>query len=165
MKSLGFSNLNQPCWLSYSEPILTEQLVVFCNDKDGKWPDSYTGKGVAINYGFAFPKEIFDLIASKKMTLEHPKDNEQSLKFLYQNKVSCYINDKNSIYYTLKSLNYDSNKVYLKAVIENVDGYLGYSHDKKLFPYGDTFIRKFNSLLLKMKKDGEIEAITKSFLK
>lgn len=160
-----YKNEKSRPWLSYSEPILTERLAVFCNDSPGKWPESYKEKAVAINYGFVFPNTIFDLLKDNKMILERPKDNKQSLEYLYINKVSCYINDENSVYYSVKLLGLDKEKIYLKTELTSEDGYLAYSNDKKMYPFGESFIHQFNSILLEMKKNNEIEPIIQKFFK
>ncbi|MES2614361.1 MAG: ABC transporter substrate-binding protein [Bdellovibrionota bacterium] len=152
-------------WLEYSEPILTEQLVVVCSDKDGKWPESYAGKNIVINNGFVLTKEIYNVFAGHDIHQVTSKNNEQGLEFLFQNKASCYLSDKNSIYYSLKQMKLSADKVHLKSVVASIDGHFGYSTDSKKFPFGKEFIKKFNAILLEMKKKGEVEKIVNSVLK
>jgi len=169
---------NQRFYISpYSEPILDEQVVVFCRpDKVAdrqltSWPDDYLGLTIGINEGFALGGQAFwDAVSQEKLTLRPSKGNEASLLNLYKRRTDCYINDRISIRWYINQMIKDGQidrdwQLKLGSVVSTEQGYLGFTNQQpELYPYKQDFIMQFNRHLKRLKQDGTIDRLVVDYL-
>lgn len=160
-------------WLKpYSDPIIKEEVAVFCNKKvmgkpRANFPADYYGLTFANNTGFASGGKVFlEAVESGKIKMEESKSTDTNLKKLASGRVDCYINDKQAILWTLKQLasqgGVDAGAVVESQIISGEEGYIGFSSKRT---EAADFAAKFNKLLEKMKASGEVDAIVKEFAK
>ncbi|WP_187170486.1 substrate-binding periplasmic protein [Salidesulfovibrio onnuriiensis] len=161
-------------WIKpYSDPIIKEEVAVFCNKKvldkpRTKFPEDYYGLLFGNNMGFAAGgKDFTDAVATGKIKMEETKGTDKNLQKLASGRVDCYINDKQAILWSLKQLAADGklmgnpDDVVESQIISGEEGYIGFS--AKLD--AADFAAKFNALLKAMKDSGEVDAIIKEFNK
>lgn len=91
-------------WLSYSEPLHREGMVLFCREdvmKESrpKWPQDYKGLRIGINAGFAVGREEQE---KGLVILEEAHNNEMSVLKLINSRLDCYINDQLAVLNTVK---------------------------------------------------------------
>ncbi|MDG0815543.1 substrate-binding periplasmic protein [Bdellovibrio svalbardensis] len=169
--------LERPFIKDYSTPILKETVVVYAlkdsaNKNKRNWPGDWFGHTVGIFTGTMdiAGREFGEAVKNKKIKIQESNNNEQNLRNLITKKTDAYVNDRNAILYTLKTLKqhgeWPKNAPELEevAVVSEEDGYLAFSMDDKKFPYKKDFIKEFNAAISKMKQNHEIEKITKDYL-
>lgn len=156
----------------YSEPILTENIVVVArknheNDKRKLWPKDWLDKKIGIFLGtidIAGP-ELAKAFRNKEVSVVETKGNEENLLKLGRGEIDVYVNDRIAIFHTLKNLK--KKKMWPKnfseieevAVVSSEQGYLAFSKPDPKFPYQKDLVSKFNKVIKKMKKDNRIKAI------
>ena len=159
-------------WMQFSEPILTETVVVFCRDKVMKkdrpaWPEDYYGLIIGRNTGFSIGGEKFEqAVKAGKINMVEYKSNAQNILTMAKSRMDCYVNDKVSILWELKQLKGagkyseggEDAKLVEGATIASETGHLGFTA-KDSFPFKNDFLQKFNAILAEMKKSGEIQKI------
>lgn len=161
-------------WIKpYSDPIIKEEVAVFCNKKvmstpRTQFPDDYFGLTFANNKGYASGGKAFlDAVASGKITMEEATGTDTNLQKLASGRVDCYINDKQAILMTIKQLSAKGklkgrpDDVVESQIISAEDGYIGFSAKADSAAFAATF----NALLQDMKSSGEIDAIIQEFTK
>ncbi|WP_159737111.1 substrate-binding periplasmic protein [Vibrio atypicus] len=161
----------------YSEPILDEQVVVFCRQesiqgrKTANWPEDYFGLTIGINEAFSLGGEAFwDAVAQNKIRTLSAKGNELSLIALYEKQSDCYINDKLSVLWALEDLKISRKvppnwELVETAMVSHEQGYLGFTNVNPLmYPYKSDFVAQFNSHLKRLKQDGTIDKLISDYL-
>lgn len=165
--------LDRP-YMDYSDPILSEELVVLCREEllnipRNKWVDDYIGLNVGINLGF---KSITEE-DSKKIYIQEYGNNKTNIMKLGLGRIDCYVNDKVAMLWTLKILKekgkYDEggkhSKLLIGASISKEDGFLGYTNKNDTeFYFKDDFNTKFNQIISNMKRNGEIDKIVNKYI-
>ncbi len=157
-------------YMSYSVPILDEKLVLFCR-KDlmtsprPNFPDDYTGLSIGENLGFSSGEIANKAKDDGTIRLSSAKGTVANLKKLILKRLDCYINDKLSILAELKSLEksnaYDGSSIVEAATLSVEQGFLGVA-TKGASTKDQSFLKKFNSVILDMQKNGSIDAIVKN---
>lgn len=156
----------------YSDPILDEEVVVYCRDDSiqdrnlQQWPDDYLGLTVGVNQSFALGgNQFWQEVNKGTIKLIEAKGNRNNVLNLYKKRIDCYVNDRLSILWEIKLLTSEGIikpdwKVVLGNSISSEQGYLGFtkiSPDK--FPYKSEFILQFNQALKQLKADGTLDKI------
>lgn len=166
-------------YMSYSEPLIAEQLVVLCTQAVSQrhalktWPDDYLGLRIGINAGFLSGGKRFDqAVHDGRLRAEPARSSRTNLLKLMKGRIDCYLNDRLSIAWELGRIRTDgAADPNAQALVEVAElsaeqGYLGFTtRDPARFPYRDDFIRKFNAVIKAMKHDGEIRETVERFLR
>jgi len=162
----------------YSVPILDEKVVVFCTEKILEqsrldWPEDYYGLTIGNNRGFKLGGDKFwKAVEEGKIRIQETDGNRRNILKLGFGRVDCYMNDRFSIIWELnrlrKSGKYANNKLdKLKegTSISSEQGFLGFTdRDNGNFYFKDDFVKKFNVVINKMKKTGEVQKIIDDFI-
>lgn len=161
----------------YSEPILEEEVVVYCQPKSVKdrqldrWPDDYLGLTVGVNESFSLGGDAFwQEVKKGTINLLEAKGNRNNVLNLYKNRTDCYVNDKLSILWEVKMLQQEGIihpnwKMKLGNSVSSEHGYVGFttlSPDK--YPYKNEFIQELNSIITRFKQDGTMDDILAQYL-
>jgi polar amino acid transport system substrate-binding protein len=165
-------------YIRYSEPILTEQVVVYCNAATlakrtlKHWPVDYHGLRIGMNSGFLLGGPEFDSAAQAGLlTVDQAQGSRANLLKLLRARIDCYLNDRLSILWELERMKTDGlideryQPVSEIAVLSTEQGHLGYSDLAERYPFRLDFIEKFNAAIRAMRRDGEIKDITARFLR
>jgi polar amino acid transport system substrate-binding protein len=172
---------DEPWTWPYSEPLLDEHVVAYCNPKALKkpsglqWPDDFFGLRVGNNAGFIVGGEQFDqAVKDGKIELHEARDSLANIRKLRLGRIDCYINDRQAILWTLKVLQSEhSTDIPLRddelveaASIAVRQGYLGYTdRDRGAFTYKAAFVKKFDAIIRQMKRQGDIDRIVADYLR
>lgn len=165
-------------YIRYSEPILDEQVVVFCNKATTasrtlkNWPDDYLGLTIGTNAGFLLGgKEFENYVAAGKITRDASASSHGSVLKMLTGRNDCYINDRLSIRWQVDQIRrageIDPAKIAIAetAKLYSEKGYLGYTdRDEGRFPFKSNFVQEFNAALVSLKNDGEIDRLIEKFL-
>lgn len=156
----------------YSEPILKEEVSVFCSSKTASsreltsWPKSYFGLTIGINESFSLGGgEFWQAVKNGQIQIKEAQGNRDNILNLYNDKVDCYINDRLSILWEIKQLIQEGSlptdwTVIESASVSSEQGYLGFTNvTPERYPYKNEFVTDFNASLEKLKQDGTLEAI------
>lgn len=168
---------NQRPYISpYSEPILAEEVAVFCNDEkvDGRelsnWPAGYKGLKIGVNESFALGGDDFWQAVNKgEIKVESAKGNRANIINLYKQRTDCYVNDRLSILWEVKQLMQKgdiSNNWGLTdgQSVSSEFGYLGFTNVQlDNYPYKDDFVEQFNRSLIQLKQDGTVKTIISKY--
>jgi polar amino acid transport system substrate-binding protein len=170
---------DEPWTWPYSEPLLDEHVVAYCNPKALKkravhrWPQDFYGLRVGNNAGFIVGGEQFDqAVKEGKILLQEARDSFANIRKLRLGRIDCYINDRQAILWTLKALRNPSGtdkplrdgELVEAAAIAVKQGYLGYTdRDQGAFPFKADFVKKFDAAIQHMKRNGDIERIIAAF--
>lgn len=166
-------------YVSYSDAILEEQVVVFCNQivlSKGTllaWPADYTGLRIGINAGFLSGGKPFEQAVKQGKLSEVPaRSSRNNLLKLLMGRIDCYLNDRLAIVWELARLRHEklvdtqALAVGETARLGAEQAYLGYTtRAPERYPYRRDFIKRFNEVLRGMKQDGEIRATVEQFLR
>ncbi|MEC5159392.1 polar amino acid transport system substrate-binding protein [Janthinobacterium sp. CG_S6] len=164
--------------VKYSEPILTEQLAVFCNaDVVAKrslknWPADYFGLRIGLNAGFLIGGKPFDdAVKAGQLRVDAAQGSRANLLKLMLGRTDCYVNDRLSIQWEVERIKKaglmtpSSLALSETAELSAEQGYLGYTTlEPAQYPYRDDFIAKFNAVIREMKRNGEIKELVARFL-
>ena len=166
----------RPFMQPYSEPILLEQVAVFCDAsvfgvERPVWPDDYYGLRIANNRGFLTPgAAFFDAVKDGIIELNEVASARHGLRMLIQRRVDCYINDAQAIRWELNRLaeagEFDpaASTIVRGAAAAAEWGYVGYTRrGGGNFPFKETLILRLDRELLAMKQAGEIDRIVDRF--
>ncbi|HJV00357.1 MAG TPA: transporter substrate-binding domain-containing protein [Burkholderiaceae bacterium] len=165
-------------YMAYSEPIMAEQLVVYCNRPAiaqrtlKHWPADYYGLRIGYNAGFLSGGKAFDEAArAGRLSALPARSSRLNLLKLLKGRIDCYLNDRLSIEWELGKLRHEklieagALEVRETAALSAEQGHLGYTmRDDGRFPYKQDFIRQFNAIIRDMKQDGEIRHTVERFL-
>jgi polar amino acid transport system substrate-binding protein len=175
-----FHTNDRPYIWPYSIPILDEKVVVFCREEilarpRPKWPEDYYGLRIGNNSGFKIGgKKFWKAVKEGKIKLQEAKTTTQNIIMLGVRRTDCYINDRLSILWKLKQLKaagkYEEAGRHAKllegATISIEQGFLGFTDkDKGKFPFKDDFVKKFDTIIYEMRKNGELQRIVNDFTK
>jgi len=163
----------------YSTPILEEEVAAFCNSDTLKntdslvWPSSFRNLTIGINQGFSTGGEAFwKMVRRGDISVESANSNKQNILKLLLRRVDCYINDRGSILWGLKTIrgdnqysNMEFSDIEEKTTISSEYGHLGYTKHASYYPFKQSFIKNFNHVIEKMLNDGSIEQISNQFFK
>jgi polar amino acid transport system substrate-binding protein len=165
-------------YLVHSVPILDEIVVAFCREDTlkkprSKWPQDYFGLKVGKNSGFDIGGEEFkQAVIDGKIILEEAMTNRSNILKLIVGRIDVYINDRLSILWSIKELKKQGKyeevtqqKLTEGTIISVERGYLVFTlMDDNLFDFRDDFIKKFNTILVRMKTDGTIQKIVNNYI-
>ncbi|MDC8756009.1 substrate-binding periplasmic protein [Janthinobacterium fluminis] len=165
-------------YMKYSEPMLTEQLVVFCNAdviaRRGlkNWPADYYGLRVGMNAGFlAGGKQFDEAVKAGRLRADAAHGSRANLLKLMLGRIDCYVNDRLSIQWEVARIKKEGLMVPGSLpVSETVElsaeqGHLGYTAlEPAQYPFRDDFFLKFNAVIRDMKRSGEIKDMVSNFL-
>ena len=150
-------------WTHFSKPILMERSLIYALSKtlEGKkqFPEDFFGLTVCLNKGFTLMTgglKMKNAIDKGDLKLIYGKNNRACLGRVFRGAADLYVNDQ-----LINISEFPSIKRGL-VVAENA-GHIGFSFNKKRYPYMDDFEKKFNSVIQEMKKSGEIENILQSY--
>jgi polar amino acid transport system substrate-binding protein len=169
---------DEPWTWPYSEPLLDEEVVAYCNPKVLKkqpmrWPEDFYGLRIGNNAGFIVGGEAFEqAVREKKIQVHEARDSTANIRKLRLGRIDCYINDRKAILWTFKQfqkkggvdLPMREGEVVEAVTIATFHGHLGYtSRDKGAFTFKDDFVQKFDSVFRKLKKQGDIDRIVADY--
>ncbi|MFT5708731.1 MAG: polar amino acid transport system substrate-binding protein [Oceanospirillaceae bacterium] len=162
----------------YSEAIFVEKVIPICNKEvlERKailqWPAEFKNLKIGTNRGFLAPgNDFFEMVARNEISLVETINSTVALRMLKLKRIDCYINSKLTIEWTLNKLTAENNDVDFSAnfifstVISENSAYLGFAaKDNKRFAFREDFARKVDAVIIKMKKDGKINALLQKFI-
>ncbi len=157
----------------YSVPILSERVVLVCNDTvdtAGRtvWPDDFHGLTVGNNSGYGSPGEAFFAAVERgDITLEETPSTVGNVRKLLAGRVDCYVNAALSIQAALAEAAAspaDRDRVVEVLTLSENTGHLGYARDADAFPFKDDFADAVDAVLTEMTESGEIEALIAQYL-
>lgn len=166
-------------YIKYSEPILDEQVVIFCNrlttsHRDLKnWPDDYVGLTIGTNAGFLLGGKEFDrYVAAGRIFRDSSTSSHGSVLKMISGRNDCYINDRLAIRWEVDQLRRNGEiEAQRIAIVEtnrlySEKGHLGYTdRDEGRFTFKDSFMQDLNAAIIRMKNEGEIDRAVERFLK
>jgi uncharacterized membrane-anchored protein YjiN (DUF445 family) len=172
---------DEPWTWPYSQPLYEEHVVAYCR-KDviaakprKRWPEDFYGLTIGNNAGFIVGGEAFDAaVKAGSLRIEEGKDSETNIIKLGMRRIDCYINDRISIQWTLNQLKaegkYQEGGTHAELgeaiQIAAKQGYLGYtSRDQGRYSYKSDFVKQFDNAIQQMKRNGEMDTITRNFFK
>jgi len=146
-------------WTKFSEPILAERSNVYALTKtlNGKsnFPEDFFGLTICLNKGFTLMTgglKMKNAIENKDLKLINGKNNKACLGRVFRGIADVYINDQ-----LIDTSEFPEIKRGL-IVAENF-GHIGFTLKKDNYPYADDFEKKFNEVIKKMLRRGEINKI------
>jgi len=172
---------DEPWTWPYSLPLFEEHVVAVCR-KDvlaarprKRWPEGFFGLTIGNNAGFIVGGEAFDkAVQAGSLRMEEGKDSETNIIKLGMKRIDCYINDRISIQWTRDRLKaegkFDEGGTHAALVeaaqIAVKQGYLGYTdRDNGKYAYKSDFVKQFDGAIQQMKRNGEIDTISRNFFK
>lgn len=162
---------------TYSEPILDEKVALLCrkdvpDHKKLQWPEDFERFRIGINRGYVIGgNQFLNAYARDKMHIDEAENSGNNLIKLAMGRIDCYLGSRLSINWYLNKML--KKKTIPQNVADIIDyssysttesGYLGFTAKDKAFPFKKDFIRKFNKILSKLKKDGTVNRIRTEFL-
>lgn len=164
--------------VSYSAPLLTEHVAVFCNQEVAKrrklasWPLDYRGLRIGVNAGFLVGDAAYHAaVREGTLKVDMAKGTRSNLLKLMHGRVDCYINDRLSVHWELQRLRREGQVLPAMLAIKETaqlasqQGYLGYGPVlPATAPYRADFIARFNLALAQMQQNGEIRRIVERAL-
>ncbi len=165
-------------YIKYSEPILDEQVVVFCNrlttsNRNLKtWPDDYVGLTIGTNAGFLLGGKEFDrYVAAGRITRDSSTSSHGSVLKMLSGRNDCYINDRLAIRWEVDQIRrHGEVEAQRIAIVEtnrlySEKGHLGFTdRDDGRFEFKNNFMQDLNAAIIRMKNDGEIDRAVERFL-
>lgn len=172
---------DEPWTWPYSLPLYDEHVVAICRKevvnkrKAMVWPTDFYGLTIGNNAGFIVGgSDFMEAVKAGKIRVEEARDNRTNILKLGLKRLDCYINDRISIEWTKQQLQragqYDEGGAHAvlveAAVIAVEQGFLGFTdRDQGKFPYKQDFLKKFDSVIYQMKRQGEIARIAEQFFR
>jgi len=153
-------------WMSHSEPILSEEVVVFGNEENlrGKteWPDDFLGSKIGLNTGYdpavmggtAFAKAC----KNGNIVLHEAYTTEANLHRLQGGKIQFFLNVGETDITSYP-------QVRRGPVVNRGEGYLRFTRAEDNFPFLPKFKAEFNALVTSMKRSGEIDKLAEAYWK
>lgn len=167
----------EPFIWPYSLPLLDEIVVAVCTREVAatprrRWPEDFYGLRIGNNAGFLVGGDKFyEAVRMGRIKLEEASDTRTNIVKLAMKRIDCYLNDRNSIRWTQAQLRKEGKlpamqTAFETAVIATEQGFLAFSdRDEGKFPYKVDFLKQFNDIVYDMKRNGEIERISRDFFK
>ncbi len=152
-------------WMEYSEPILTETLVVVCRrEVPGLavrgYPEGFAGLRFVNNLGFlgAGPG-LLRMAAAGQVSMVEVPGTPEAVQRLLDGRADCTVNDRLAIEAALATLEVGASagdRLTLAGLVSSAEGHLGYRT-------GDTAAAAFRAaldgVLRDMKREGRIDAL------
>ncbi|WP_209010788.1 ABC transporter substrate-binding protein [Labrenzia sp. PHM005] len=149
-------------WIqAYSEPLLIEQVGIYCRkgvaSPDWSYPTDYKGLIFGNNSSFETPgHQFFTMVDAGDITLEEALTTEQNLMKVDLGRVDCYVQER-----------LVAEKVIRDSQLDNVDFISIASEERSMVAYpkawegpgAKAFIKAFDAAIVEMKQDGTIEKI------
>lgn len=162
-------------WIDpYSEPILEEKTVLFCNkekipaDKEN-FPAAYHGLKFGMNAGFKIGGEAFwKAVDGGLISIDEVKGATLNFKKLAIGRNDCFMIDRLPAYAEINSLKEGGLNVEDIVEVKTVKadkGYLGFAKNAEKYPFKDDFVRQFNTIITRFKADGVIDQIIAQYSK
>jgi polar amino acid transport system substrate-binding protein len=153
-------------WVSYSEAILQEQVIVFGQKENMKgkvkWPEYFYYSTIGLNNGFGVEvmggKDFVQAVDDGHIKIKHTGDSTANLKKLDAQRIDFYLNDK-----LTDISNYSS--VSRGIVIKDNSGYLGFTKKAEAFPFLSDLFGKFNMAMKELKAEGAVQEIVNTYIK
>ncbi len=161
-----YSTEERKAWMTFSEPIFRELVVVFGKPKNLKgklkWPEDFYGSSIAVNESFDCAamggKKFGDACKDGRIIIKEEISNDQNLKNVELEKVDFYINDR-----FIDISKYPSIKKGMKVRANY--GHISFTKKKGKYPFIPDLVIKFNKRIQYMKKNKEIEKIVTRYRK
>jgi len=157
---------NRLPWMLYSEPVLSEQILVFGKLEKlkgkTKWPQDFLGYHIGLNSGFNYTalggNAFADACRTGKIIVQEAENNDLNLKKLEKGRIDFYLNDR-----LIDISNYPS---IVRGIVANTNfGHLGFTRKDAKFKFLSDFRKQFNSIIKEMKTSNQIEKIVQSYIK
>ncbi|TQQ19576.1 amino acid ABC transporter substrate-binding protein [Vibrio cholerae] len=160
----------------YSDPILDEEVVVFCQNawlskrKSTEWPRDFYGLTIGMNDGFSLGGQAFWMaVEEKRIEVKYANGNRVNLLKLRGDRIDCYVNDRISILWELTRLKregiVDTVNFSMAAKISLEQGYIGFTNQNlEQYPYQSQFVAAFNSALAELKSSGQLDKIVGRYI-
>lgn len=162
-------------WIDpYSEPILEEKTTLFCNkDKTPanrkEFPKAYHGLKFGLNAGFKIGgPEFWSAVDSGLISIDEVKGAELNFKKLAIGRSHCYMNARIPAYMEINKLKengLDVSDIEEIKTVKTDKGYLGFAKNPEDASFKDDFVKKFNTILTRLKAEGKVEAILAQYAK
>jgi polar amino acid transport system substrate-binding protein len=157
---------NRLPWMLYSEPILSEQVVVFGKKEKlkgkTKWPQDFFGYHMGLNRGFHYRamggKSFADACRTGKIKLQEAESNDLNLRKLEKDRIDFYLNDR-----LIDISMYPS--IVRGIVVKKNLGHLGFTRNDAKFKFLSDFRKQFNSNIKEIKASNQIEKIIQRYIK
>lgn len=101
--------------VSYSVPLMTEQVAVFCNRevvasrKLARWPADYRGLRIGLNAGFLVGDAPFQAaVRANALVIDMVKGTRANMLKLMRGRIDCYINDRLAVQWELQRIRKES---------------------------------------------------------
>ena len=164
-KAIGFFppyySKERTAWTKFSEPILAEKSNIFALEKTlkgkKKFPEDFYGSTICLNTGFTLMTggiKMKTAIEDGKLKLIRGA----CLGSIFRGLADVYINDQ------LVDIS-EFPEIKKGLVVAKNFGHIGFTLKKERYPYIDTFEKKFNKVIRKMKASGEIDKILKNHIR
>lgn len=151
----------RPWVQTYSEPLLIEQVGIYCRkgiaNPHWSYPTDYKGLIFGNNFSFETPGyQFFKMVEAGDITLEEALTTEQNLMKVNLGRVDCYVQER-----------LVAEKVIRDSQLDNVD-FIGIASEERSMvaypkawegPGAKAFIEAFDATIIKMRQDGTIEKI------
>lgn len=158
---------------TYSAPILTETVVIFCNSKVARlprpdFPRDYAGLTIGINAGFLLSERLMQAEKLQIVRLESAKDNATNLRKLALHRIDCYASDRVAALFSAEKLagKLPAAERELRASVElsREDTFVAYSA-RNSPSFKTDFIAKLNAALYTMRTNGDIDRIMTRYVR
>lgn len=159
-------------FMSYTVPILDEELSIFCNSRvfdktRDQWPKSFYGLRISRNTGFSTGKSYEDAVKAGYIIDIQKRTNYQNLVLLIFNHTDCYVNDGAAIAYELNKLQrrgkYEGKGIDRGITISSEAGYLGISKNHQKFKFIDHFTNQYNQQMNLFKQSEKFKKILEKY--
>jgi len=151
-------------WTEFSEPILAEKSIVYALPETlkgkNRFPEDFFGLTVCLNKGFTLVTggvKMKKAIENKDLKLIYAKNNKACLGRVFRGVADLYVNDQ-----LIDISEFPEIKRGLVAA-ENA-GHIGFTLKKEKYPFIDDLKKKFNAVIVEMKKSDEIDKILKNYI-
>ncbi|MET3121995.1 polar amino acid transport system substrate-binding protein [Oxalobacteraceae bacterium GrIS 2.11] len=156
----------------YSVALYRETVVLFCTDKvmsrpHANFPDDYLGLTVGVNLGFLLSDRLMQASTHRQVILDAAKGNETNLKKLARQRIDCYASDRTAAQYSASRMGSSLGPGFaLREAVElsGEDTFIAYSANNNP-GYKADFVRKLNTTIELMKKQGAIKKIGSAYLR
>lgn len=169
--------------VSYSVPLMTEQVAVFCNRdvvarrKLAHWPADYRGLRIGLNAGsYVGDAGYKAAVKAGTLVVDAAKGTRTNMLKLMRGRIDCYINDRLAVQWELQRIRKEGLQATSMLAIEETaqlasqQVYLGFSQGAvgpdrpDAYPYRADFVARFNAAILQMRQSGAIGRIVEHAL-
>ncbi|MFV0347030.1 MAG: substrate-binding periplasmic protein [Halodesulfovibrio sp.] len=164
----------------YSVPFNEESVIVVCrngipqNKPDAVWPEDYRGLIFGTNMGFHMGLDSFwQEVKAGRITVDYSPGTTCNVKKLVEGRIDCYLNDRLAILFEYSReitpgppTQEDRQKLPFSfgPVVAKFSAHLGYNADNRLYPFKDDFVRKLDTILMDMEKQGAMDRLIRKYL-